>query len=173
MSVAPEHDAVSSILRRGAVPELFVFDLDMTIWRAHVDCTTGAPFRRQERDTAIACGGERICMFRDSRKILDGLKSAGARMAAASRTTTPDDARDLLATLDMVTYFESESLMQIFPAGKQAHFKRLHEASGVDYSKMIFFDDEPWNVSVPPPSRLFPVRNPISFVVWSVVNTRS
>jgi len=34
---------------------------------------------------------------------------------------------------------------QIYPGSKLKHFKHLHEDSKIDYSKMIFFDDDTWN----------------------------
>lgn len=35
---------------------------------------------------------------------------------------------------------------EVYPGGKKAHFRRIHEASGVAYEDMLFFDNESWNV---------------------------
>jgi magnesium-dependent phosphatase 1 len=143
-------DEVNAILSGGPVPKLFVFDIDYTLWQAHVDISNGGPFRRDadDKDAAYDRGGERIALFPEVRSILDGLHRSHARMASASRTCTPEDSRDLQTTLDIIKYFESDKLMQIFPGGKTTHFRRLREASGVDYAQMIFFDDEPRNVRI-------------------------
>lgn len=150
---------VSEILRAGPVPQLFVFDIDYTLWQAHVDCTGGRPFRKDpsSADAAFDAYGDRVQLFPEAREILDGLKEAGARCAAASRTTTPDDSRDLLATLDMLKYFENEAFMQIYPGRKTQHFAALRKASGADYEQMIFFDDEYPNVSLSE-RRIAPLR---------------
>jgi magnesium-dependent phosphatase 1 len=113
-----------------------------------VDCSSGGPFRRdpKDRDAGYGHRGDRIALFPDSRTILDGLNAVGCAVAAASRTTAPDDARDLLATLDLVTSFAGDDHMQIYPSGKRRHFAALRKASGVDYGDMIFFDDERGNI---------------------------
>jgi magnesium-dependent phosphatase 1 len=126
-----------------------VFALDYTLWQAHVDCSSGGPFRLDAKsggDAAFGRRGDRLALFRESRVILDGLNAAGCRVAAASRTTTPDDARSLLATLSLVTSFVDDDHMQIYPANKLRHFSALRKASGVDYEEMLFFDDERGNI---------------------------
>jgi magnesium-dependent phosphatase 1 len=147
---------VSAILSDGPVPQLFVFDIDYTLWKAHVDMSSGGPFRRdaKNKDIAYDRGGERIALFPEVRSILDGLHRSRARIASASRTCTPAESRDLQTALDIIKYFESDKLMQIFPGTKTTHFRRLREASGVDYAQMIFFDDEPRNVRNPMWSRM-------------------
>jgi magnesium-dependent phosphatase 1 len=141
-------ERVASVLTGGSVPQLFVFDVDYTLWAAHVDSSHGGPFRRDADDLDVAydCGGSRIRLFPEVRAILEGLSRAEARIASASRTSTPDDSLDLQTTLDIKKYFESKKLMQIFPGSKTTHFRNLREESGVEYDQMVFFDDEPRNV---------------------------
>lgn len=38
--------------------------------------------------------------------------------------------------------------IQIFPSTKTQHFSRIHQASGIEYEDMIFFDDESRNINV-------------------------
>ena len=37
--------------------------------------------------------------------------------------------------------------MQVFPSRKTEHFRRIQDASGVDYADMIFFDNEFRNIA--------------------------
>ena len=48
-------------------------------------------------------------------------------------------------TTRALDYFE---YIQIFPANKTQHFARIHQASGVAYEDMLFFDDEARNRNV-------------------------
>jgi magnesium-dependent phosphatase 1 len=38
--------------------------------------------------------------------------------------------------------------IQIFPGTKTTHFTRIHQASGIPYEEMLFFDDESRNRNV-------------------------
>ena len=38
--------------------------------------------------------------------------------------------------------------VQIFPGDKKQHFSKIHQASGVPYEEMLFFDDEVRNRNV-------------------------
>lgn len=38
--------------------------------------------------------------------------------------------------------------LQIFPGNKTQHFTRIHQASGIPYEDMLFFDDEARNRNV-------------------------
>lgn len=48
-------------------------------------------------------------------------------------------------TIRALDYFD---YIQIFPANKTQHFSRIHQASGIEYEDMIFFDDEARNRNV-------------------------
>lgn len=81
------------------------------------------------------------------------------KIAAASRTSAPDIARDMLKLLRIphhttssnsrsekaIDYFD---YLQIFPGNKITHFERIHKASGIPYEEMLFFDDESRNKNV-------------------------
>ncbi|PWY94470.1 hypothetical protein BO94DRAFT_531447 [Aspergillus sclerotioniger CBS 115572] len=83
-------------------------------------------------------------------------------LALASRTHTPDLARDMLKALHIIPTFSDNpaaktksvraldyfDYVQIFPANKTQHFSRIQQASGVSYEEMLFFDDEARNRNV-------------------------
>lgn len=75
-------------------------------------------------------------------------------LGAASRTSAPDLAREMLSLLRIpsspsppkaITLFD---YLEIYPGTKTTHFQRIHKSSGVDYSEMLFFDDESRNKNV-------------------------
>jgi len=81
-------------------------------------------------------------------------------LGLASRTHTPDLARDILKLLHVVPsfshtpnkdkvksiraldYFEQ---IQIFPGSKVTHFTKIHQATGLKYEDMLFFDGKSTN----------------------------
>jgi len=48
-------------------------------------------------------------------------------------------------TIRSLDYFD---FIQIFPANKTQHFAKIHQASGIAYEDMLFFDDETRNRNV-------------------------
>lgn len=76
-------------------------------------------------------------------------------LGAASRTSAPDLAREMLSLLRIpesssshpkaITLFD---YLEIYPGTKTTHFQRIHRDSGIEYSEMLFFDDESRNKNV-------------------------
>ena len=109
--------------------------------------------------TAIFCSfGEAFTFYPDVPLILSAAKSHpnGIRVAAASRTHTPDLANTLLKQLNIppppipnpkraLDYFD---YLQIFPGDKKTHLAKIQKQSGVAYEDMLFFDDEIRNRNV-------------------------
>lgn len=121
--------------------------------------------------------GYRFGLFPDAPGILRELKSRGVHIAAASRTTAPDLAREALANIYLedgsggggkvvtaASYFQT---MEIYPGSKMRHFRQIHARTKVDYEEMVraqgillrqwrlktplwqlFFDDERRNKEV-------------------------
>lgn len=90
--------------------------------------------------------------------LLTSLRSNAVTVAAASRTDTPDLARDMarLLTIDpaqrkegdperIIDYFDE---MEIYPGSKTTHFRSLKKKTGFEYEEMLFFDDESRNRNV-------------------------
>jgi magnesium-dependent phosphatase 1 len=96
-------------------------------------------------------------------------------MGLASRTHTPDLAREMLKQLHIpsshhnqtasspasetipevpsstdkpLRAFDLFQFVQIFPGNKTKHFEKIQKASGIAYEQMLFFDDEYRNRNV-------------------------
>lgn len=125
-------------------PELIVFDLDFTLWDCGgtwCDCLS-PPFR--SRGGAISDRtGRSIRLYQDVHDILESCDHHDVPIAIASRTEQPDWARELLDLLAVTHRF---AFAEIYPSTKLRHFAALHQASGIDYQRMMFFDDETRNI---------------------------
>lgn len=127
-----------------SVPELIVFDLDFTLWECggtYCDCLA-PPFAN--RSGKVVDRYDRVVrLYPDVAEILHECDAVGISMALASRTEQPVWARQLIDLLDISYRFE---FTEIFPDSKLQHFAALRDASGVDYDRMLFFDDEQRNI---------------------------
>ncbi len=124
--------------------KLFVFDLDFTIWDAGgtwCDCTY-PPYQKKGNDI-IDVDGRMISMYPDILKILLKLSESNKMISAASRTNAPDIADQLMKMFDIHHYFHHP---QIYPGSKVSHFKIIQQNFNIDYSQMVFFDDEYRNI---------------------------
>ena len=124
--------------------ELVVFDLDFTLWDAggtwcdHLS----PPFKVSSKGVSDARGNI-INLYPDAMKIFQVIEGNSIPMAIASRTEEPEWARRLLKLLGIRDKFKYE---EIFPGSKVTHFNNLKEKSGIDFDKILFYDDEPRNI---------------------------
>ena len=127
-------------------PKLAVFDLDHTLWSFGIDsmCFTPPFHLDQKTGKIIDMSSKPIEYFVDTPKVLQHLKSLNVPVAVASRSKYPSGAYALLELLKMNQYIK---YFEIYPGPKTKHFGRLKEQTGVPYSDMIFFDDEPRNIN--------------------------
>jgi magnesium-dependent phosphatase 1 len=75
--------------------------------------------------------------------MLTRLTVKGHLLGLASRTSAPAIARELLDLFGIGHHFAHQ---QIYPGDKAAHFRALHEETGIPFRDMIFFDDEHRNI---------------------------
>ena len=126
-------------------PKLVVFDLDFTLWDAagtwcdHLN----PPFEIVSGRIFDSMRAE-LKLYPGTIDILEELKHECIDIGIASRTGESEWAKELLNLLNVREYFRYE---EIYPGSKITHFKRLRNKSGLNYEDMIFFDDEPRNIT--------------------------
>lgn len=124
--------------------ELVVFDLDFTLWDAggtwcdHLS----PPFKVSSKGVSDA-QGKIVNLYPDAMEIFQVIEDNNIPMGIASRTEEPEWARRLLELLGIRDKFKYE---EIFPGSKVTHFNNLKEKSGIDFDKILFYDDEPRNI---------------------------
>ncbi|WRT68743.1 magnesium-dependent phosphatase-1 [Kwoniella shivajii] len=141
-----------------AWPLLVAFDLDYTLWDLWIDTHISPPLKRQGDvlNRLVDRRGQDLSFYREVPSILAELKRRRIHIAAASRTSAPELAREALGLLLMpseeggdhvkaITYFNT---MEIYPGSKLKHFKEIHRKTGIPYEQMLFFDDEHRNYEV-------------------------
>lgn len=124
--------------------QLVIFDLDYTLWDCgtYIDHTS-PPFVEKEGHFFDSIGNP-LQLYPDVPEILDYLKHENYELGIASRTHAPDLAVKLLKMYNLYHLF---NYLEIYPGSKLAHFKSLNKSSGLAYHQMLFFDDEPRNIS--------------------------
>lgn len=116
----------------------------------------GSPFTYDSaKCEAISSGGERVRLLGDVRAIWGDLHTGErwqqTEVAVASRCDEPLWARELLSKFEVLPGVSMQEvahqgLVQIHSGNKQGHFAEISKASGIRFSDMLFFDDDPWNI---------------------------
>ena len=138
------------------LPKLVAFDLDYTLWPLWIDTHACSPLRREGStlNQVVDKYGEEIAFYPEVPALLHRLRKEGVIIAACSRTSAPDLAREALKLLLMPPLPGSKEpcraidlfdQLEIYPGSKIPHFQQLHKKTKLPYSEMLFFDDEPRN----------------------------
>ena len=136
------------------LPQVFVFDLDYTLWPFWCDTHCSPPLKPlpgAEAGTAVKDRhGEHFGFYSHVPSILAAAREKGLKVAAASRTHKPPVADQLLRLLHVEGkpakgYFDN---LQIYPKDKVVHMDAIKAELDVEYEDMLFFDDESRNKNV-------------------------
>ncbi|KAJ6534388.1 acid phosphatase-domain-containing protein [Mycena capillaripes] len=112
-----------------SLPELVAFDLDGTLWKLkHGD----------------------LVLRRDMAKIMRYLYRNKVKLAICSKHDSKQEAIDFFKDNTVRIHGVDKTLRSLIAHGcfiiqstdKRDHFVRVHEATGIAYSDMVFFDDD-------------------------------
>lgn len=142
------------------LPKLVAFDLDGTIWSPDMYQLWGggAPFRIAENNIDLLDRSNTVVkLLGISSHILHDLqtnvsfKDMNTKVAWVSCTDEPDWAEECLEKFQTAGNASLASVahsVQIYKADKCCHFRNLKkEFSDIDYSEMLFFDNERSNIN--------------------------
>lgn len=156
------------------LPSLIVFDLDYTLWPFWIDTHVTPPLKVNKDNTGMLDRyGDTYTFYPEVPSILYEAKRRNIVMGLASRTCTPDLAKQMLRAVDVpvpehylsqsgeqenaeepqkaLTFFK---YTEIYPGAKTKHFRRIQSDTkssgntGIAYEDMLFFDDESRNRDV-------------------------
>ncbi|OWZ77295.1 magnesium-dependent phosphatase-1 [Cryptococcus neoformans Tu401-1] len=141
-----------------AYPLLVAFDLDYTLWDLWIDTHVTPPLKRNGDvvNQLVDRRGQNLSFYCEVPSILAELKHRRIHVAAASRTSAPELAKEALGMLllpaneggDHVKAISYFNTMEIYPGSKLKHFREIHRKTGIPYEQMLFFDDEHRNFEV-------------------------
>ncbi|MGQ8338623.1 magnesium-dependent phosphatase-1 [Sunxiuqinia sp. A32] len=124
--------------------EIFVFDLDFTLWNAgDTFCSETNPPYQWHNNKLLDQEGRLIRLYPETIDVLEKLSSQNKIIAAASRTHQPSWANKLLELFDIDRYFAHK---EIYRGSKIAHLQNIKESFNVPFNKIVFFDDEERNI---------------------------
>lgn len=124
--------------------EIFVFDLDFTLWNAgDTFCSNTLPPYEWEDDMLKDREGRWLRLFPETTEILTKLQNDKRIIAVASRTYTPENAEQLLQLFDIDKYV---TLKEIYPGSKLVHLQNIQKKLNKPFADFVFFDDEDRNI---------------------------
>ena len=148
--------AMSESIPLRRLPKLVAFDLDGTIWNPEMYqlWSGGPPFKGDGNGHMTDRSGTKIELLGVTREILHEMKTKpewrDTKVAWVSCTDEPEWAEQLLGMFKTSGGDPIGSVVhsnQIFKANKKTHFQRLKEEfPDIEYSDMLFFDNEMGNI---------------------------
>ena len=161
----PDTDSVHSvnydprhIFQTGKNPQLFVFDLDYTLWPFDNGLEIIGPFKTSTNGI-VDYYGNSSNPYPDVCEIMSALVDYGIPIAIASRNAGVDGVKSLLQQIKFDCKKGTISIWDALPSpghfhayssgislGKNLHFTGLIKNTGIEFSQMLFFDDNPENI---------------------------
>jgi Acid Phosphatase len=86
------------------------------------------------------CAGKPPALYPQAKAVLRALQDSGVALAVASRSPTPDIARQFLEHHDMTGMFAQLEIYPSFANNKQRHLEHLRGCGTSEYREMVFFD---------------------------------
>nr|XP_027217647.1 magnesium-dependent phosphatase 1-like [Penaeus vannamei] len=123
-------------------PKLIAFDLDYTLWPFWVDTHVTPPFKKDKNGKVVDRRNKKVKPYEEASEILKELHAEGYVIAVASRTGEIQGANQLLNLYEWDQYI---TYKEIYPGSKINHFERIKAKSRIEFSDMLFFDDEARN----------------------------
>jgi len=123
-------------------PSLIVFDLDNTLWTGFVHTLHG-PITAEVNTTEhsfVDTEGVRMEVSADAVRIIKAVKSAGLKVAVASRSPSASLAHQALDASRLSKYVDYTAIF--FRDTKDDHLRTIQKESGVPLGHMMLFDDE-------------------------------
>ena len=138
------------------LPKMIVFDLDYTLWPFWTDTHPSSPMKKGKDGglTVKDAFGGSFGFYNEVAGVLAACKTHNIQIGAASRTSAISVARDMLSYLSIPWEGSSKpaiglfDYLEIYPGDKKGHFQKIHKRSGIEYSEMLFIDDESRNRNV-------------------------
>jgi len=145
----PGRQALAQLEALSVLPEVLVFDLDDTLWKGDIDCTSGPPFKIQGRQVR-AKAGDFVELFPVVSEIFTWISAQGLRAAVASHTSTPRWAETALAGLRATgtarSFATIASIKEMHSKKKSFHLRRIAEQARCEPESMVFFDNMHYNI---------------------------
>lgn len=114
----------------------------------------GSPFKKHNEDNILTdSGGTRVKLLGKSAEILHELTQPPYEKTIISWVSCTDEPSWAAECLSMFTTSSGVPLdsiakhNQIFKANKREHFERLKKETGIEFSDMIFFDNQANNIN--------------------------
>lgn len=142
-------------------PDLFVFDLDYTIWPFDCDKNVVAPFHNDEYGNVFDRYGTCANPYPDVAYIIGTIIDQGIPIAFVSRNPSRNSILQLLNTIPIVTKRAGvntlgdalciDDLLQAYSSkelsdAKNTHFAEIKKHTCINFNRMVFFDDLPQNI---------------------------
>ncbi|XP_018580272.1 magnesium-dependent phosphatase 1-like [Anoplophora glabripennis] len=124
-------------------PKLMVFDLDYTLWPFWIDTHVYPPFKTKSNGQIVDLYESPVTHYPEVPDVLEKLQREGYILGVASRTSEIKGALQLIDLFGWDKYF---TYKEIFPGQKITHFYNIKKQSGLNFTEMMFFDDEQRNI---------------------------
>mmetsp|Transcript_18213 Transcript_18213/g.33057 ORF Transcript_18213/g.33057 Transcript_18213/m.33057 type:complete len:182 (-) Transcript_18213:79-624(-) len=140
---------------RGPLPAIVVFDLDACCWSPEMYQLWGggSPFTYDAETNSCTDRAGVVCRLFEAIPTAWSLvaDSPNSRLAIASRCDEPKWADEILRKFKIangLTMMEAvdDNLVEIYKSSKKVHLTAIRDKSGVAFSDMLFFDDDPANI---------------------------